>query len=216
MVCAKKVLQGARFQDLTVLAREGHDATGRALFRCRCGCGRECLVRGSDLRSGHTRSCGCLRSRTILQRLGKVQLTKFGSVLVLGEADQEHTPITPRKKWVVVCTQCGHRCFIANTKQIRRRTARCECLKGTYTSWRDMIQRCTNPKHEQYADYGGRGILVCAPWRKSFAAFLEDLGTRPEGKTLDRINNDSGYSKENCRWATAAEQAASRRTRTRP
>lgn len=68
-----------------------------------------------------------------------------------------------------------------------------------------MKERCLNPKHKAYKAYGGRGITVCKRWLV-FENFLEDMGERPEGKTLDRKDNDKGYTKSNCRWATKEEQ----------
>ena len=68
-----------------------------------------------------------------------------------------------------------------------------------------MKGRCLNPKHKAYPAYGGRGITVCEKWLK-FENFLKDMGERPEGKTLDRKDNDKGYYKGNCRWATSDEQ----------
>lgn len=85
----------------------------------------------------------------------------------------------------------------------------------TYRSWRMMLVRCYDPKHENYEYYGGRGIRVCDRWRSSFALFLEDMGERPEGKTLDRENGDGNYEPGNCRWATPTEQASNRRPRAR-
>lgn len=80
-----------------------------------------------------------------------------------------------------------------------------------YWVWADMIQRCRNPRHKAYANYGGRGIAVCDDWA-SFARFEADMGERPEGGMLDRRNNDLGYSKDNCRWSTRAEQNSNRRS----
>lgn len=81
---------------------------------------------------------------------------------------------------------------------------------STYISWKCMWQRCTNPKHCRYNDYGGRGIKVCKRWKK-FENFLEDMHTRPHGKTLDRIEVEGDYCPTNCRWATAKEQANNKR-----
>jgi len=77
----------------------------------------------------------------------------------------------------------------------------------TYSCWTNMIARCTNSNNPNYKHYGSRGISVCESWRNSFETFYKDMGEQPTGLSLDRINNDKGYSKENCRWATKFEQA---------
>ncbi len=81
---------------------------------------------------------------------------------------------------------------------------------------RDMLRRCYDPANKSFKNYGARGIAVCDRWRESFAAFVEDMGVCPKGLTLDRIDNDAGYSKENCRWATWSEQNRNQRPRVHP
>jgi hypothetical protein len=74
----------------------------------------------------------------------------------------------------------------------------------SYSVWEGIIQRCLNPKNKSYKNYGARGITVSEEW-KTFSAFFEDMGERPDGKELDRIDNERGYAKGNCRWVTRHE-----------
>ena len=81
----------------------------------------------------------------------------------------------------------------------------------TYTTWKMMKERCTNPKNNSFYRYGEIGIGVCDRWFESFNDFLEDMGIRTENNTLDRIDNTKGYYKENCKWSTPSEQQNNRK-----
>lgn len=83
--------------------------------------------------------------------------------------------------------------------------------KELYATWTQMKARCYNPNATGYDNYGGRGITVCEEWLNSYETFANDMGERPKGCTLDRIDNNKNYCKENCKWSTAIEQASNRR-----
>jgi hypothetical protein len=203
------IAMGQKFAQLTVMGRVGNDAAGRICVRCQCKCGKVAIARLTDLRSGHTKSCGCLRAIAIGHRLGRIVLKRFGTVVVLGKSEEVHG-VTPSTEWVAGCCYCPRIHFVT-TRQLRRGKMHCPCLDYTKNSWRNMIQRCTNRNHKQYDDYGGRGIYVCDEWRKSFSSFVYDMGKRPEGKTIERRNPNGPYTPKNCEWRTPKEQSQNRR-----
>ena len=149
-------LSGLEFGRLKIISRGGGDKSG-ATWNCICVCGNNTEVASSKLRSGHTKSCGCLKKDT--------------------KSNLKHG--------------------LANKS-------------STYKTWKEMRNRCNNPNATQYKWYGAKGIRVCKEW-EDYAVFLEDMGDRPLGKTLDRIDPEIGYSKNNCRWATPKEQAITNR-----
>ena len=143
----------------------------------------------------------------------------FGRLLVLAPVYKDGVPA-----WECKCS-CGNRHTVKNvdlknTKScgcFRRDLGRANKVHGmhgtpTYEAWHAMKQRCLNPNHKAWKNYGGRGITVCRKWANSFEAFLLDMGERPDGASLDRIDNAKGYRPSNCRWSTAVEQARNRRT----
>lgn len=125
-----------------------------------------------------------------------------------------NTPTTPTPP-SRACPNCGSRecgliCRFGTHGNYRHGHARPGKETRTYHSWRSMMMRCYYDKCDGYKYWGGRGISVCGAWH-DFSNFLADMGEKPHGTTLDRINNDGDYTPKNCRWATPSEQSRNRR-----
>ena len=145
---------------------------------------------------------------------------KFGRLLVLGWSRTQGK----MAMWKCRC-DCGREVEIFGGSLRHKRTLSCGCfgkerrieshlkhgatrghtMNREYRAWCCMKARC-NPNHKQHKDYGGRGISVCDRWVNSFENFFSDMGSCPPRMTLDRIDNDLGYYKQNCRWATRKQQ----------
>lgn len=127
--------------------------------------------------------------------------------------------------WLCKCT-CGKTKVISGQSLRKGYSKSCGCKKSemlskantkhgmkyspTYNSWLAMKKRCNNPVCDHYYNYGAKGIKVCEEWNSSFICFLHDMGKRPQGKTLDKIDNSKGYYKENCKWSTDKQQRENR------
>lgn len=155
-------LKGQQFGRLTVIEQLKSDPKKGRMWLCLCACGKTKEVCSAYLRSGDTKSCGCL----------EYENQRFGSIL---HGKAKGTMRAPE-----------------------------------YTAWASAKGRCYNPKNKKYPAYGGRGVKMCERWRDDFGEFYKDMGPRPKGHTLDRINVDGDYEPTNCRWATWEVQRRNR------
>ncbi len=158
MLGKREDLTGLRFGRLEVVEYNGL-ANGKTCWLVRCDCGSEKIVRSDHIKSGATKSCGCLSKEITIKRS-----TTHG---------------------------------MSNT--------------SIHDIWVNMKQRCLNKKSTRYSNYGGRGISICDRWLNSFENFYEDMGELGKGLSLDRIDNNKGYYKENCQWSDKSQQANNKR-----
>lgn len=193
-------------------------------FQVKCDCGKTKDVKLSDLRSGKTKSCGCLMIATNSKPRKKLK-KKYNRLTLVREIERTNPKY---RKFLTLC-DCGNYLEVELDRVTKGNTKSCGCLRSSgnnkthglsktveYSTWTKMKGRCYNKKCKDYPDYGGRGIIVCDRWLEpngqGFLNFLSDMGKRPEGKySLDRINVNGMYGPDNCRWADDIQQANNKR-----
>ena len=156
-------IAGQRYGRLVAIEEASRTPAGLMTWRCVCDCGGEVIVRGSSLRSGNTKSCGC------------------------------------------------HKLAVSATLHMRHGACSGGEEDDVYVVWKGMRQRCLNPNNPSWPYYGGRGIKICQQWQDNYRAFARDMGVRPRGYTVERINTNGDYEPDNCIWATRKRQSRNRR-----
>lgn len=213
-----KDITGQRFNKLVAIKQVDKPAhiNNRSIYWLfQCDCGNTAVLNGSAVRFGNTTSCGCHgRSVGGARNFDDLSGLKVGKLTVNHRA--EDTP-SGNTRWWATC-ECGTFKRYPAYELKHGRPGHCGCNRGNITTmpeykvWQSMKKRCEK-LYSRNESYIARGIKVCDRWINSFDAFIADMGNRPSNKhCIDRINNDLGYSPDNCRWVLPIVNANNRST----
>lgn len=227
VVAKYRDITGQKFGYLTAIRPVSKMKNGAVVWECKCVCGNKIHVGISALASGAHRSCGCklvsvMYSRNHGYNVDDYIGAKFNRLTIL-----RYWGTTPKGAKKVLCEcECGKQTIAVFSRVKSGETKSCGCLREerkikaktthgmsnspTYETWASMKARCNNQNAANYYNYGGKGIRVCDRWNNSFESFVEDMGERPIGSSIDRINPFGNYEPTNCRWATPKQQARNR------
>lgn len=220
-------LTGTKYGRWTVIKKAESFSAKSPLWECVCECGTVRAVLRNHLRSGHSRSCGCLKSE-VSSRTNSAKLEAgmvFGRLTIIERCGSQrtHDKRASSALWLCRC-ECGNETKATSYKLTSGYKISCGCAfkkavtthgksrSRVYSIWQHMLTRCSDKSDgASRANYYEKGIRVCERW-KTFENFLEDMGEPRDDQSIDRIDPNKDYSPSNCRWATTKQQSSNKTT----